>query len=136
MSSESKVGKFATQREGRKANLRDNLLKRKSELQMAMVELGGDEQIRRSSVRRVAGSLGDDDDAMELVQELGLEEESDPLRVDLQLLEHNVKEIEEELVSLETNLSTRKDEVIFPLCFPMTFSSLCFPAGDKFGARS
>ena len=103
---------------------------------MAMVELGGDEQIRRSSVRRGAGSLGDDEDAMELVQELGLEEESDPLRVDLQLLEHNVKEIEEELASLETNLSTRKDEVTLPpLCF-LLFSSLCFLTGNKFRARS
>jgi structural maintenance of chromosome 3 (chondroitin sulfate proteoglycan 6) len=110
LSSESKVVTLATQREGRKANLRDNLLKRKAELEMAMVELGDNDQTRRSSVPRVSSSSlggGHDDDAMELESE----EESDPLRVDLQLLEHNVKEIDEELASLEATLSTRKDEV-------------------------
>jgi hypothetical protein len=92
---------LSKQREGRKANLRDNLLKRRAELEMALMEFGAGESsetTRRSSVT-----------AMSLQEEL--DEESDPLRVDLRLVETNAKEIESELTTLDETLTRRKEEV-------------------------
>jgi hypothetical protein len=117
-----------------------------------MVEFGDNDQTRRSSASslrhrasssrsRSHGGGGDEDDAMELEQEeqeqeelLGLDEESDPLRVDLQLLEQNAKEIDEEMASLEATLSTRRDEVSLlslassPLSFSSHSTSLLLPS--------
>lgn len=100
LSSESKVVEMSTQREGKKTNLRDNLLKRKVELEISIMECGDTEKLRRSSVNTSGGDMEIEDF-----------DDADPLLVDLQLLENNAREIDSELTTLEETLSQRKDEV-------------------------
>jgi hypothetical protein len=100
LSAESKAMALSKQREGRKANLRDNLLKRKAELEMALMEYG---EGRHSETRRSSVT------ALSIEEEL--EQENDPLRVDLKLIETNAREIESELLTLDETLSRRKEEV-------------------------